>query len=162
MNQTFLRKLRKLNNFSWENWENRLEEATEAVNLSFNRAISTSPFLMKFGRHPVFNVDLKYKANLKGVCKQDLFFRKEILFDKYAKKHIEKGVKAVGNNYTPGDKVLVFRQLLGDKLGTGWMDGFEVKGRVSKDSWLVYNGCKVLRVHKTHIKKENFREGGVA
>ena len=43
-------KLKKLTEFGKMNWEKLVAKATEATNISFNRSIQTSPFIMKFGK----------------------------------------------------------------------------------------------------------------
>lgn len=59
-NQTLRNILRKLTNFGRIKWSSILEKATLAMNLSFNRSIGTSPYLLKHGSLPVLEVDKEF------------------------------------------------------------------------------------------------------
>lgn len=60
VNQTLWIKLKKLTNYGETSWRSALEKATHAVNVSFNRAIGTSPFIFKFARSPEFEIDKSF------------------------------------------------------------------------------------------------------
>ena len=56
-NQTLINKLKKLCEYGRLDWANNLEKATHATNMSFNRRIGTSPYIMMFGKYPDLEVD---------------------------------------------------------------------------------------------------------
>ena len=56
-NKTLLEKLKKLTDFGTKSIREILPRATLAVNMSFNRAIQTSPYIFKYGRTPMFEID---------------------------------------------------------------------------------------------------------
>lgn len=56
-NQIFLNKLKKLNNYLDKEWEERVEQATLTYNISYNRAIRTSPFNFNNGKIIISNID---------------------------------------------------------------------------------------------------------
>jgi len=60
-NHTLMQKLKKLTNNYTLKWENYLEKATRAVNISYNKAIATSPIIIKYGILPDLPVDIDLK-----------------------------------------------------------------------------------------------------
>lgn len=162
VNQTFLGKLKKLNNYNVENWEQIVGEAAHAVNISFNRAIGTSPYLLKYGRHPYPKIDEELKLKELSRSKHELMENRDRLFEAYADKNIVKGKRRVTTEYKLGDKVLVYRKALGNKLGCDWEKGFEIFDVISEDQYIVSNGRQKLKVHKTHLKKSFIQEKGMS
>ena len=57
MNQSLWKRIRKLSEFGNKQWECCVEEAVRAVNISFHRALGTSPFVFRFGRLPELPID---------------------------------------------------------------------------------------------------------
>ena len=73
-------------------------------------------------------------------------------FPIYAKKDIEKGKRYLKSSFKPGDPVLVFRKILGDKFSAHWADGFKVLHQSGPESFIITNGKSKLRANKTHLK----------
>ena len=55
---------------------------------------------------------------------------------------------------TNGDNVLIYKEKLGNKLGSAWQAGFKVKNKIFPDAYLVTNGQSTLRLNKAHILKD--------
>ncbi|KCZ81621.1 hypothetical protein H312_00945, partial [Anncaliia algerae PRA339] len=161
-NQTLFNIIRKLCDFGKLQWDTVVQEAVNSYNMSFNRSIQTSPYMLKFGKTPMFEVDRYYAANQVFVDKQTLIDRRNEVFDKYAMINIGKGDILAFNNYKMGDKVLVFREKLGDKLANCWSDGFRIVKKCSSDSYIVESCESRIRVNKKHLKLDlSFRDGDV-
>ncbi|KAI5152431.1 hypothetical protein ENBRE01_2825 [Enteropsectra breve] len=56
-NQTLFLILRKISNFTPQNWARNLQKATDAMNVSYNRSIGASPFILQHAREQVFPID---------------------------------------------------------------------------------------------------------
>lgn len=165
VNQTFLSKLKKLVNFNLNSWESKVEAATLATNISFNRSIGTSPMLIKFGKIPDLEVDKKLGAVGFTVPIEESIKIRNKNFDKYALKDIQKGNVMCKYNLKIGDKVSIFKKRLGNKLGTDWIDGYEIIKKIKPDAYVVKKGNSILRLNKIHVKKMEKRlvgEGDVA
>lgn len=162
-NQTLLNKLKKINNFENHGWECLVDQAVLAYNISFHRAIDTSPFNMKFGKHFNFEVDELLKTESGKVSKQELMSKKDRKFGKYSIKDIQKGKKCYKQLFKIGDAVLICKKQMGDKLGTDWSSGFHVVDKIGLDSYLVSDGKKVLKLNKVHmrLREKNIGEGNV-
>lgn len=50
-------KIRKLSEFGDLDWLLQVEKARRAYNLSYNRAIGTSPVSLKYGKMPLLDID---------------------------------------------------------------------------------------------------------
>ncbi|MGL5773036.1 MAG: DDE-type integrase/transposase/recombinase [Bacteroidales bacterium] len=154
VNQTLLRKLRKLCNYDESRWEEKLNQAVSAVNLSFHRALQTSPYVFKNGHHPVFNIDKKYGI---GKINKAIQFSKQARddnFPTYADKNIRKGEVKCYADFQEGDKVLIYKETLGNKFGTNWEDGFIIIKKIHEDAYIVSNGEKTIRLNKIHLKED--------
>ncbi|KAF9742001.1 Gag-Pol polyprotein, partial [Nosema granulosis] len=63
--QTLRTRLRRMTNFGRSSWSPILAQATLAYNLSYNRAICTSPYIFKHGVQKELKVDDKFGENSK-------------------------------------------------------------------------------------------------
>jgi hypothetical protein len=111
-----LNKLKKLTDFGRIPWESMLPKATFAVNISFNRSISTSPFIFKMKRLPFFTIDEDL-----GQCEitksfSDTKEKRDEKFPRYAKRDIEKGKRSIADDLKIGDPVLIFREFHSENL----------------------------------------------
>lgn len=77
-NQTLMNILKKMTNFGDENWITKLQKANLAYNISFHRAINTSPYMLKFGKIPELEIDKEMNQSEKLVSKTDLLTRRDI------------------------------------------------------------------------------------
>ena len=75
-------------------------------------------------------------------------------FEEYSKKHIEKGKIKLKESFIKGEKVLVFREVLGDKLASHWTDGFIIEDILGPETFIVTQGTRKLRANKIHLKKD--------
>jgi hypothetical protein len=160
VNQTLLSKLRKLCGFGEREWDRYLQQATLAVNLSFNRSIQTSPFIFKTGRLPNLPVDEALGLGTVTKPQAGLQAIRDAHFQSYATKDIVKGRRSVKEEFIPGDNVLIYKERLGDKLGSKWIQGFAIKNSIPPDAYLVTNGRSQLRLNKSHIKRDFSKGGG--
>jgi hypothetical protein len=152
-NQTLMNILKKLTNFGEENWTTKLKRANLAYNISFHRAINTSPYILKYGKLPELEIDKEFNQSEKLVSKTDLLAQRDIHFEKYAKTAIEKGTKLVKYELQPGDEVLIFRPPLKNKFKEKWTPGFRIKEKILPDSYIVTDGHKDYRFNKAHVKR---------
>ncbi|KAI4293446.1 hypothetical protein PAPHI01_2720, partial [Pancytospora philotis] len=159
-NQTLFSKLRKLNNFSPKSWDSKLSAATAAVNASYNRSIGTCPFMIVKCMRPQLPIDEELMAPDGKTSKTAVLARRDQHFMKYAQRNIIKGQKRINEKLRIGDKVLIFREVLGDEFKNRWENGFIIKEIIAPDAYIVVNGNRILRVNKKHIKL-NLGEGGV-
>ncbi|KAM0684794.1 hypothetical protein COBT_003998, partial [Conglomerata obtusa] len=150
-NQTLFDKLRKLSNYDEDMWEEKLKEATYAQNISFNRAISTSPYALRFGCQPTLEIDAKYNIQPITYNKEKLLITKNKKFEEYAKKNIQKGEVEYSKEFCIGEDVIIFKDSLESKFLSKWHEGFKILKRLHENSYLVTNGKKVLRLNKIHI-----------
>ena len=150
--QTLFGKLVKLSNFRSKNWDLCLSKATFGCNISFHRAISTSPFLFTRGLSPQFPVDDLTGASPVRKSKEFLARVRDKSFKKYAKRYIEKGKVTLSNPLNIGDPVLIFREVLGDEFKSRWRPNFVIRKIILPDAFLVSNGRSFLRVNKSHVK----------
>ncbi|MGL5691848.1 MAG: hypothetical protein ACRDD8_13650, partial [Bacteroidales bacterium] len=154
VNQTLLRKLRKLCDFNEEKWEEKLSQAVSAVNFSFHRALQTSPYVFKNGNHPVFNIDKKYGVDKINKAIQFSKQTRDDNFSTYADKNIRKGEVKCHSNFQEGDKVLIYKETLGNKFGTNWVPGFTITKKIHEEAYIVSNGERKIRLNKIHLKQD--------
>lgn len=152
LNQTIMEKLRKIANYKRKNLKRNLELATYATNISFNRAIGTSPFVLKSGKEPVMEIDRRYGKTTGIIPATQRWSERDKNWKKYANKAIEKGKVVTTANFATGDKVLVYKTTETDKFAAKWMPGFKITKRIPPDAFEVENGKEKYRVNKKHIK----------
>ncbi|KAF9743250.1 Transposon Ty3-I Gag-Pol polyprotein, partial [Nosema granulosis] len=133
--QTLMNKLKKLTNFGQEQWTKRVEAATLAVNLSFNRAIGNSPFVLKYGRLPELNIDKDLFQPRVWLSRKETHDRKRETFQRY-RQQVVKGKITSNKDFRIGDKVLIFRRTQ-NKMDANWHSGFVIKEKLSEDAFLV-------------------------
>ncbi|KAI5173481.1 hypothetical protein PAEPH01_2017 [Pancytospora epiphaga] len=132
--------------------------ATLAVNISFIRSIGTSPYILKFGKHPTFDIDRTLSATAPRVHISTLLRDRQAIFKKY-KKEISKGTREIKMNLERNTPVLVFHNPPGNKLKAKWIDGFIITDKVYPDAYLVSNGTRTYRLNKSHVKEDFSRSG---
>lgn len=155
-NQTLRNILRKLTNFGRIKWSSILEKATLAMNLSFNRSIGTSPYLLKHGSLPVLEVDKEFGISNKKIPMDILIQKRNRNFHRY-KSSIVKGNLDRSKEIEIGSKVLAYRDHPNNtKMDTNWLGGFLVRGKSSIDAYIVENtkNGKKMRLNKRHIRKD--------
>lgn len=84
--QSLFNILKRQTNYGEKNWKPWVERATLAYNLSYNRAIGTSPYIFKNGSQKIFEIDKKLGVKPKNYSKQVLIQRRDENFKKYEKK----------------------------------------------------------------------------
>ena len=159
-NQSLMNKLKKLTNFGNLSWDQHLEAATAAVNMSFNRSISTSPYIMKHGKLPDIEIDNKYGKTKINRCLINIKNARDKNFSTYAQKDIVKGKISASNNFKVNDSVLIFKRKLCDKMANEWKPGYKILEILSPTSFIVTNGRDNYRLNKIHIKLDTSKEGG--
>lgn len=153
VNQTLMRKLKRLSNIFNRNWESYLNEATYAVNISYNRAIRTSPMIIKYGTIPDLEIDTKLNVTSQTEPILEVRDLRDRNFSRYAEKGIQKGKRVCKNNLEIGDSVAIYVENIGNKLSSNWHEGYRVIEKVPPDAYMVQNKKSKLRVNKKHIKK---------
>lgn len=125
VNQTLWFKLRKLCEYGKKNWERCVPKAIFSVNISFSRSNGTSTYLLYQGGHPQLDIDRTLGKPEINVNRETLIKNREEIQKRYLK-DIVKGKIEIKQKINPGDKVLVFKKNLSNKLLTGWTRGFRV------------------------------------
>ena len=143
--------LKKNTDFGSKSWERQLDASVYAYNISFHRALNTSPYILKFGKNPIIHIDDKFKNEEIIFSKSKLIEERDNHFEKY-KSAIEKGKKTVNYDLKKGDKVLVYNPPLSDKFKEKWHDGYIIKEKVLPSSYLVIKNNKEYRFNKKHVK----------
>jgi hypothetical protein len=137
--QTLFNILKKLTDYGMKDWKSSVEQANLAYNLSFNRAIGTSPYIFKKGSQMKFDVDEKLGVNPKNYSKSSLIESRNENFEKY-KKEIIKGQVEIKRNIEIGSNVLIFRDNVKDKWMTKWWPGYIVTEYLGQ-GWANFLGC---------------------
>ena len=88
--------------------------------------------------------------------KADIIAKRDRDFDSYAKLHIEKGKISLKDDFIIGDKVLVYREVLGDKLASNWSSGFEIELIISPGTYIVKKALKRLRAKQNSFEERYF------
>lgn len=160
VNQTLFKKLRKLANFKTSQWEKNLKFAIKATNMSYNRSIGTSPYILRHCEAPQIDFDSKNGAQKIKFSKNDLLNFRNRTFDKYCGKAIEKGKIEDKRKFEINDQILIYKSTENNKLASKWCEGFYIKDIVSRDSYIVSNGRKEFRLNKEMILKNTVRLAG--
>ena len=151
-NQTIIRILKKLTDFGRLSWPEYLQKATEAYNISFHRAINTSPFILKYGKSPKIQIDGK-ELDSREYSKPQVMNMRDEHFKKY-QTSIQKGAKEIKSNLEPVDPVLIFNPPLSKKLKEKWYNGYLIIRKIDPDAYIVSKDGKEYRVNKAHVKKD--------
>lgn len=164
VNQTLVRKLRKISNFDTENWEENLAKAVLATNISFHKAIGTSPYRLKYGKSYNVDIDSKYNLPETNYPIQNLIENRNKNFAKYAKKEIEKGQKSYTAQFKANDRVFIYKNEHSSKFAANWQDGYVIVQVLPHDSYIVTNGQHKFHLNKGYIKldKKRMEEGDVS
>ncbi|KAF9748547.1 Retrovirus-related Pol polyprotein from transposon, partial [Nosema granulosis] len=158
VNQTLWNCIKKLTEFGRLSWKKAVEKATFAINISFNRAIGTSPYILRWAKAPLFEIDKEFGVHTRRFQRDTLINKRNKNFEKY-KSGIEKGNIVAKDNLYIGEKVLIYRENNSDKLKENWHPGFEITDKILPDAFIVKKDGKFLRVNKSQIKKDT-SEGG--
>ncbi|KAF9761554.1 Gag-Pol polyprotein [Nosema granulosis] len=153
-NQTLWQKIRKVSDFGSRKWETVVAQATHAVNISYNRSIGTSPFILKYGKLPDLPIDTKLGFDTSRVNHRTILNNVLKRRESY-ERDITKGKIATKANLSIGDSVCIYKQKLSNKLEPEWIDGFTIIGMVEPDAFVVTNGTAKLRLNKSHIKRDS-------
>lgn len=106
-----------------------LPQATESVNLYYNRGIVISPYKLKFGKQPELEIDKSLDAKVKQKTATGLKDRRKENFSKH-KKTVEKGNKITKITFKLGNKVIIYWGPLKEKFCQKWWPGFWIKSIV--------------------------------
>lgn len=151
--QSFMRKLRALTNFNETNVRKFIPKATRSLNISYHRAINTSPFIMKYGKEPELDIDKEFNVQPNIISKPKLSTERDRHWSNYSERNIIKGQKQLKNNFDVGESVMIFNQQMIGKLNKNWIQGYKVLGKIPPDAYIVSNGKSKLRLNKMHIRK---------
>ncbi|KAM0675933.1 hypothetical protein GVAV_000711 [Gurleya vavrai] len=113
-----------LNNYSEDGWEKNVAKATAAYNLSFNRSILTSPYLIKYGMMPNLNIDNILKLKSIEESRIELQQKNNKNKDAYINKSIVKGKIQCKDDYKIGDEVFIYKENNTNKFFSDWIEGF--------------------------------------
>lgn len=156
VNRSLLEKLRKLNLFDNRNWEDKVKKATYAQNISYHRGIRASPYVFKYGKMPDIVGETNLNQKSKTYTRDEILNKRNKYIDHYNKKYIEKGKKDIKDKFVVDEKVLVYKEKMGDKLGTNWNEGYKVVEVLDNDSYIVAKDGRFYRVHTRFLKRGYF------
>lgn len=128
-----------------------VEKATLDTNIAFDRAIGTSPYILKWSKSPELEIDKEFSLPTHRLNKDSLINKRNQNFEKY-KKSIQKGNIVAKSDFSIKDRVLIFRENNSNKLKENWHEGFVITDRILPDAFIVRNGKRFLRVNKSHVK----------
>ena len=160
VNQTLMNKLKKLTEFGEKDWIPLLQAATEATNISFQRAIGTSPYVLKYGKNPILAIDEITGIQPKQKNLISLRAKRDDNWKRYVKNNIQKGKVEIKNNLRIGDPVLVFREPLKNKFAEAWFPGYKIIKEISPDGFEIQKGSSRIRANKKHLKKDTTKKIG--
>lgn len=152
VNRTLMEKLKKLTNFGSISWELKVKDATDGTNYSYNRSIRVSPYEFQRMKLPFLDVNQELGQSEIFVSKKELIDNRNRYISNYYEKDIVRGKKTVSRNLTKGDKVLIFKKKLGNKLGSSWIEDYKITGLIREDAYLISNGRSEIRINKKHFK----------
>ncbi|KAI4293213.1 hypothetical protein PAPHI01_2487 [Pancytospora philotis] len=154
-NQTLWNKVKLLSRFGQLSLKNAVKKAAFGTNISYNRAIDTSPYIARFGHKPKLPVDTEMDA----LCLPDAPINHEELLKKICehreryKPGIIKGTITIKRDIEIGAQVLVFNHVKKGKLDRNWIPGFYVMQHIGEDAYEVSDGIKNMRLNKVHVKR---------
>lgn len=152
-NQTLWQKIRKISEFGKKNWTKLIPQAVKAVNISFNRSIGTSPYILTKGETPILETDKEMGVRNKKIDINKLMEHIGIGRANY-NAEIIKGKKNIPYDIEVGTPVLIFDSTPGDKMKARWKGGYWVTGRVEPDAYKVTDGRKQYQLNKSRIKRD--------
>ncbi|KAF9760594.1 Retrovirus-related Pol polyprotein from transposon [Nosema granulosis] len=152
-NQTLWQKIRKLSEFGDNDWEKKVGIAARATNISFNRAIKTSPFILKYGKLPTLEIDKKL-GHITQELDHERILAKVYQNRKNYRREIEKGKKRAKDTFRIGDRVLVYKKQLSDKIKAEWIPGYTILEKIEPDAYIVTKGTSKCRLNKSHLKPD--------
>ncbi len=76
--------------------------------ISFNRAINTSPYIVKHGKLPKLQVDNKANQPESEEGLQEIRQNRDQTWQKYEQESIVKGTKLISEKFRKGDKILLY------------------------------------------------------
>ena len=127
-----------------------MEKATIALNISFNKAIDTSPYVAKFGIN--FNMEPEAENPIFLESKMKEIHSKIRAHNEKYQKAIEKGRIYKKRNIEIGKAVLIYNQMPRKSLEASWIPGYKVIRWVGDDSYKASDGIKRVRLNKIHVK----------
>lgn len=151
VNQTLWRKIQKLSDFGLKSWEKAVPLATKAVNLSYNRAIGTAPYCIKTGLLPELPIDKQLGQETISINQHKL----SSIINKAKRSYYNNfttGKRSAPNEFQIGDRVLVFKKNLSNKLKSNWIQGFVIDSKIPPDAYIVKSKTSTLRLNKCHLK----------
>ncbi|KAF9760593.1 Retrovirus-related Pol polyprotein from transposon [Nosema granulosis] len=158
-NQTIWNVIKKLSDFGNLSWKRTVEKATLAVNISFNRSIGTSPFILRWAKSPLLKIDTGMGLQAHRYSRKDLEIKRDDNFRKY-RKSIEKGSLVARADFNIGDQVLIYREQASNKLKQNWHPGYVITDKILPDGFIVKKGQRFLRVNKSHVKLDSSISAG--
>lgn len=98
----------------------------------------------------MFEIDKQNRVKEKLIPTDRLEALKRKTTQKYMKEF--EGKRGCVAKFKPGDKVLVFKKCLSNKLKAHWLEGFQIVRKTGRDSYEVQGNRKKIILNKTHIK----------
>lgn len=138
-------KIRKLSEFGDLDWLLQVEKARRAYNLSYNRAIGTSPVSLKYKKMPLLDIDQRLGIQNHEQDVNALRQNRDEKFDEYAKKNIQKGKIEDTRKFFIGDRVLVYRPNAHPKIKSKWEEGYEIVEQLHDDAYMVKKRTKIIQ-----------------
>lgn len=152
-NQTFIRKIRKISNFTANAWDYAISKALEAYNASFHRVLGCSPSELFYKKKLYIDCDKKIDIDESQITisKNKIEANLNRVRQKY-KSEFE-GKYDGPKNLKKGDHVLKYNFLPNlDKLQSRWESGFVIEGVSNcNQSYVLSKLGKKYRANKLHV-----------
>ncbi|KAI5152827.1 hypothetical protein ENBRE01_3038 [Enteropsectra breve] len=159
-NKSLFTIIKKLCNYGNKFWLKVIKIATDSLNISFNRSIGMSPFLLKYGFQPILECDKIHGIKVKHKNLNELKRIRDIYWNKYTKSIIQ-GKKENKITFNENDPVLIYKEQTKSKQHSKWHDGYTNKDKISPHAYIVLKGTKQYRLNKSHLKYEHSKKGDV-
>jgi hypothetical protein len=154
-NDTMMRKLRKLSNYSPEVWDRYVRQTEYAYNRSFHRALGCSPFEFFYKQHSIFKADQgllsqNFKVEIPEKALETL---KENITRRYDKEF--EGNATARSDFKEGERVLKYNfspQI--SKIAPHWDTGYTIKKiKAGSEAFTVEKDGILYEANKAHLKR---------
>ncbi|KAI5150401.1 hypothetical protein ENBRE01_1475 [Enteropsectra breve] len=158
-NQSLWRNIQKLSRYGIDNWETTIQRALWAMNISHCRPIGTSPYILKFMKHPSLEIDAKLSCSM-PIINESKVKNNLMSLRKQYDREIVRGKRYIPRDISIGEHVLIYRKDISNKMKEKWHTGYIVTKHIGEDAYEVKNNNRQYRLNKEYVKRDTTRIGG--
>ncbi|MGL5772511.1 MAG: reverse transcriptase domain-containing protein, partial [Bacteroidales bacterium] len=152
-NRSLLKKLRCLTECGRIDWKNKVQQAVNAVNYSFNRSIGMSPFVMKQGKLPLLPSETKEGEGETCVNIEERNDIRKSTRKKY-RKEISSKYKKRCKEQRLGSKVWIYNGPQSSPMKPRWKNGYTVIKRRVDGSYVLNKAGRTYIRAPSHVKDD--------